>query len=51
MSYKELEKSEDLITYNPARGEDMGYATNSIKSYNELGWLPSTKFQDSIKNI
>ena len=47
---KELNKSEDLITYVADRkGHDMRYAIDPTKIYNELGWLPETKFEDGIK--
>ena len=47
---KELDKPESLITYVADRkGNDMRYAIDPTKIYNELGWLPETKFADGIK--
>ena len=47
---RELGKSEDLIEYVTDRpGHDMRYAIDPTKIYNELGWLPETKFDDGIK--
>ena len=47
---KELGKPESLITYVADRkGHDMRYAIDPTKIYNELGWLPETKFVDGIK--
>lgn len=47
---KELGKSEDLITYVADRkGHDLRYAIDPTKIYNELGWLPETKFEEGIK--
>ena len=47
---KELGKPESLITYVADRkGHDMRYAIDPTKIYNELGWLPETKFADGIK--
>ena len=47
---KELGKPESLITYVADRkGHDMRYAIDPTKIYNELGWLPETKFEDGIK--
>lgn len=31
------------------KGHDMRYAIDPTKIYNELGWLPETKFEDGIK--
>ena len=43
-------KEESLITYVADRkGHDMRYAIDPTKIYNELGWLPETKFEDGIK--
>lgn len=43
-------KPESLITYVADRkGHDMRYAIDPTKIYNELGWLPETKFVDGIK--
>ncbi len=47
---KELNKPESLITYvTDRKGHDMRYAIDPTKIYNELGWLPKTKFDDGIK--
>lgn len=47
---KELGKSEDLITYvTDRKGHDLRYAIDPSKIHNDLGWLPSTKFEDGIK--
>lgn len=47
---KELGKSEDLIKYVTDRpGHDMRYAIDPSKIHKELGWLPTTKFEDGIK--
>lgn len=47
---KELNKSEDLITYvTDRKGHDMRYAIDPTKIHTELGWLPETKFADGIK--
>ena len=47
---KELNKSEDLITYVTDRpGHDMRYAIDPTKIHNELGWLPTTTFDEGIK--
>ena len=47
---KELNKPESLITFVTDRpGHDMRYAIDPTKIYNELGWLPKTKFDDGIK--
>lgn len=46
---KALGKSEDLITFVKDRpGHDRRYAIDPTKIYNELGWLPHTKFEDGI---
>ncbi len=46
---KELGKPESLITHiTDRKGHDMRYAIDSAKVYNELGWLPETKFMDGI---
>ncbi len=46
---KELNKSEDLITYVTDRaGHDRRYAIDPTKIHNDLGWLPETKFADGI---
>ena len=45
-----LDKPESLITYVPDRkGHDMRYAIDPTKIYNELGWLPETKFAYGIQ--
>ncbi|MGL4362411.1 MAG: dTDP-glucose 4,6-dehydratase [Cellulosilyticaceae bacterium] len=47
---KELEKPEELITYVGDRlGHDMRYAIDPSKMMNELGWEPTIKFEDGIK--
>ena len=47
---KDLGKSEHLITHVADRkGHDLRYAIDPTKIYNELGWLPETKFLDGIK--
>lgn len=47
---KELNKSEDLITYVTDRpGHDLRYAIDPTKIHNELGWLPTTTFDEGIK--
>jgi len=45
-----LGKSRDLITYVTDRpGHDMRYAIDPTKIHDELGWEPTTKFDDGIK--
>ena len=45
-----LGKSEDLITYVTDRpGHDRRYAIDPTKIHNELGWEPTTKFDDGIQ--
>lgn len=47
---KELDKPESLITHVTDRKDhDMRYAIDPTKIHEELGWLPETKFEDSIK--
>ena len=47
---KELGKSEDLIQYVTDRaGHDMRYAIDPTKISNELGWEPTTTFDEGIK--
>ncbi len=47
---KELGKPESLITHvEDRKGHDMRYAIDPTKIYEELGWLPETKFADGIK--
>ncbi len=46
----ELGKSENLITYIADRlGHDRRYAIDPTKMQNELGWQPTTLFDDGIK--
>ena len=45
-----LDKPESLITYVTDRpGHDLRYAIDPTKIHNELGWLPTTKFDEGIK--
>ena len=45
-----LGKPESLIKSVPDRkGHDLRYAIDPTKIYNELGWVPDTKFEDGIK--
>lgn len=45
-----LGKGEDLITYVTDRpGHDRRYAIDPTKIHDELGWEPTTKFDDGIK--
>lgn len=47
---KELDKPESLITHvTDRKGHDMRYAIDPTKIYEELGWLPETKFEVGIK--
>ena len=47
---RNLRKSEELITYvTDRKGHDLRYAIDPTKIKNELGWEPSTCFQDGIK--
>jgi len=47
---KKLGKSEDLITFvTDRKGHDLRYAIDPTKIYNELGWLPETKFESGIE--
>ena len=47
---RELGKSEDLIKYvSDRKGHDMRYAIDPTKIHNELGWLPTTTFDEGIK--
>lgn len=47
---RELGESEDLITYVKDRaGHDLRYAIDPTKIHNELGWLPTTTFDEGIK--
>ncbi len=44
-----LGKSEELITFVKDRaGHDRRYAIDPMKIYQELGWLPITRFEDGI---
>ncbi|MPM71277.1 dTDP-glucose 4,6-dehydratase 2 [bioreactor metagenome] len=46
----ELGKNEDLIKYVTDRpGHDRRYAIDPTKIHSELGWEPTTKFEDGIK--
>lgn len=46
----QLGKSESLITYvKDRKGHDQRYAIDPTKIYEELGWLPTTKFEDGIR--
>lgn len=46
----ELGKPESLITFvGDRKGHDMRYAIDPTKISNELGWLPTVKFDDGIK--
>ena len=46
----ELGKSEDLITFVTDRaGHDRRYAIDPTKIHEELGWLPTTTFDEGIK--
>lgn len=50
MICKELGKPESLITYvTDRKGHDMRYAIDPTKIYEELGWVPETKFVDGLK--
>lgn len=47
---KNLDKPDSLINFVKDRpGHDRRYAIDPTKIYNELGWLPETKFEDGIK--
>ena len=46
----ELGKPESLITYvTDRKGHDQRYAIDPTKIHEELGWLPETEIEDSIK--
>jgi len=46
---RELGKPESLITYvTDRKGHDMRYAIDPTFIYDELGWLPETRFADGI---
>jgi len=45
-----LKKPENLITHvTDRKGHDMRYAIDPTFIHNELGWLPSVKFEDGIQ--
>jgi len=47
---RELGKPESLIRFVTDRpGHDLRYAIDPTKIHNELGWLPTTNFDDGIK--
>ncbi|HWQ75637.1 MAG TPA: dTDP-glucose 4,6-dehydratase [Syntrophomonas sp.] len=47
---KELGKAESLITYvTDRKGHDMRYAIDPSKIHRELGWEPTTMFDDGIR--
>ena len=47
---KVLDKSESLITFVTDRpGHDMRYAIDPTKIHTELGWLPTTSFDDGMQ--
>lgn len=47
---KELDKPESLISYvTDRKGHDLRYAIDPTKAMNELGWKPTTMFNDGIK--
>lgn len=46
----QLGKPESLIKFvTDRKGHDQRYAIDPTKIHNELGWLPTTKFEDGIK--
>lgn len=48
---KELNKSDDLITFVPDRkGHDIRYAIDSTKIRRELGWMPDIKFRNGLRD-
>lgn len=48
---KQIGKSESLIKYvTDRKGHDLRYAIDPTKIHNELGWLPTTTFEEGIKN-
>lgn len=50
MILKELGKPESLITYvTDRKGHDQRYAIDPSKANKELGWSPTTLFEDGIK--
>ncbi len=47
---KQVGKTEKLIKYvEDRKGHDMRYAIDPTKIHNELGWLPTTTFNEGIK--
>ena len=47
---KELGKPESLITFvTDRKGHDLRYAIDPAKAMRELGWAPTTRFEDGIK--
>jgi dTDP-glucose 4,6-dehydratase len=47
---KQLKKPESLIKFVSDRaGHDLRYAIDPTKIFNELGWIPKTKFNEGIK--
>lgn len=47
----ELGKGEELIAYvKDRKGHDLRYAIDPSKIHRELGWLPSTTFDDGIRS-
>lgn len=47
---KQVGKPESLITFvGDRKGHDLRYAIDPTKIHNELGWLPTTKFDDGIR--
>lgn len=47
---EQIGKPESLITYvTDRKGHDLRYAIDPTKIHNELGWLPTTMFEDGIR--
>ena len=47
---KQVGKPESLITFvGDRKGHDLRYAIDPTKIHEELGWLPTTKFDDGIR--
>jgi len=47
---KQLDKPESLIRFvTDRKGHDLRYAIDPAKIHGELGWLPTTKFEDGIR--
>ncbi len=47
---KQVGKPESLITFvGDRKGHDLRYAIDPTKIHDELGWLPTTKFDDGIR--